>query len=116
MSEKTIAEQFTDNVRKLRQEQGLSLQELADRAGISKTHVWDIENGNSANPTIATLLALSVGFGCQPSLLLSEFDKAPLHPLAMRVAVDVDLAFRVANGERVVAFPLPEPPEAETRT
>jgi transcriptional regulator with XRE-family HTH domain len=38
---------------------GMSLQKVAGEAGITKTHVWDIETGRSRNPTIKTLLGLA---------------------------------------------------------
>jgi transcriptional regulator with XRE-family HTH domain len=37
----------------------MSLQKVAGVAGITKTHVWDIETGRSRNPTIKTLLGLA---------------------------------------------------------
>ena len=46
---------------------GLSLQDLADRAGITKSHLWDLEQGRSVNPTVLTIHrlaeALSQTFG-----------------------------------------------------
>jgi DNA-binding XRE family transcriptional regulator len=42
---------------------GLSLQEVADRAGITKSHMWEIEQGRSANPTIRTVYGLSKALG-----------------------------------------------------
>lgn len=41
----------------------LSLQEVADRAGITKSHMWELENGRSVNPTIATVNGLARALG-----------------------------------------------------
>jgi DNA-binding XRE family transcriptional regulator len=41
----------------------LSLQEVADRAGITKSHMWEIENGRSVNPTVRTVHGLAKALG-----------------------------------------------------
>lgn len=48
-------------IRSRRVELGLSLQQLADRCGYSKGHMWDLERGSTTNPTISTLNALAAG-------------------------------------------------------
>lgn len=55
-------ERFGLNVKAFRSKAGLSLQEVATRAGLAKSQVWEIENGNG-NPTLATVEALSAAFG-----------------------------------------------------
>jgi transcriptional regulator with XRE-family HTH domain len=42
---------------------GLSLQEVADRAGITKSHMWELEQGRSVNPTVWTVYGLSQALG-----------------------------------------------------
>ena len=42
---------------------GMSLQEVADRAGITKSHMWELEQGRSVNPTIATVNGLAKALG-----------------------------------------------------
>lgn len=46
-----------------RERLNLSLQEVADRAGITKSHMWEIENGRSVNPTIRTVHGLAKALG-----------------------------------------------------
>lgn len=46
-----------------RERLGLSLQTVADRAGITKSHMWEIENGRSVNPTIRTVHGLAKALG-----------------------------------------------------
>lgn len=42
---------------------GLSLQEVADRAGITKSHMWELEQGRAVNPTVRTVYGLSRALG-----------------------------------------------------
>jgi len=46
-----------------RERLGLSLQAVADRAGITKSHMWELENGRAVNPTIATVNGLAKALG-----------------------------------------------------
>ncbi len=41
----------------------LSLQEVADRAGITKSHMWELEAGRSVNPTVRTVHGLAKALG-----------------------------------------------------
>lgn len=38
---------------------GMSLDEVAKTAGLSKSHVWELEQDRSRNPTVAMVYALS---------------------------------------------------------
>lgn len=49
-------------LQRLRQDQGLSQEELADRAGIHRTYVSGVERG-VRNPTITVLEKLAAGLG-----------------------------------------------------
>lgn len=42
---------------------GLSLQDVAERAGITKSHMWELEQGRAVNPTIWTVYGLSRALG-----------------------------------------------------
>lgn len=41
----------------------LTLQQLADRAGLAKTHIWEIEQGKTFNPTVSSCAALAKALG-----------------------------------------------------
>lgn len=58
MSE-TLAQLFT----RKRECQGLSLREVARAIGTGHVHLWEIENGKHANPTIKTLVKLQDFYG-----------------------------------------------------
>lgn len=49
----------------------LSLQEVADAAGFTKSHVWEVEKGRATNPTVAMIDGLSRALGV-PFLRLAQ--------------------------------------------
>ena len=88
---KTIAERCSA----LRKDRDLSLQDVADRAGLSKSHIWDLESGRSRNPTVDTVLRLARAFGVSLDYMAGISNKAPtLHPEALRIACEVDALLR----------------------
>lgn len=50
---------YGKRIKKYRMESGLTLEEVAKRAGITKGYLWQIEEGETANPTIQTLQQIS---------------------------------------------------------
>jgi len=64
-----IRKRLGDNVRKLRLDRGWSQEDYADRAGIHRTYVSDIERG-ARNPTITVVEKLAKPLGIQPGALL----------------------------------------------
>ena len=50
-------------IRRVRQEQGISQRALADRSGLSRSYVCDIERGRGAQPSLATLDKLAAALG-----------------------------------------------------
>ena len=60
-----------DQVVKLRQKRGLSLERLAYEAGISKGNLSDIENGKK-DPRLSTLLLIASGLDISVSSLLKS--------------------------------------------
>lgn len=58
---------FAQYIKEAREEQGLSLTETANLIGCTKSHLWDMEQGRSINPTVKTLagiaVALDLNFG-----------------------------------------------------
>ncbi|MBB6565052.1 helix-turn-helix transcriptional regulator [Kribbella sandramycini] len=65
------------NLRARRDEQGISLSELARRSGIAKGTLSQLESG-SGNPTIETVFSLSNALGVPVSALLNEAPTAEL--------------------------------------
>ena len=83
---------------KLRTERDLSLQAVADRAGLSKSHVWDLEQGRARNPTVDTAVRLARAFGVSIDYLIGIGTEQPdLHPDALRMACEIDALLRRKN-------------------
>jgi DNA-binding XRE family transcriptional regulator len=55
--------QTLSQFKKLREEAGLSLSEVAGRTGLDRAAISRLENGQVGNPTIATLQTLAHGLG-----------------------------------------------------
>ena len=61
---------ITFHVREIRQSKGLSIRQLAELSGVSKTNISAIEN-NQIMPTVYTLCCLAIALGVDPSDLIS---------------------------------------------
>lgn len=59
-----------------REAQEYSLQDVADSCGISKAHLWDLEQGNSLNPSLGLAIrlgmALNIPISCIAASTLEE--------------------------------------------
>ena len=64
-----IRQRLGHNVRRLREEQGWSQEDYADRAGIHRTYVSDIERGKR-NPTITVVEKLAAPFSISSGSLI----------------------------------------------
>ena len=92
------AEAFGRTIRECRKARKLSLQEVADRAGFAKAHIWELENGRSKNPTVRAVWAVAGALGLSPARLLGLTTNEPnLHPDAMRIALLVNHAIIKAS-------------------
>jgi transcriptional regulator with XRE-family HTH domain len=57
-------------VRRIRIEQGISQRALADRSGLSRSYVCDIERGRGAQPSLTTLDKLAAALGASRADLM----------------------------------------------
>jgi transcriptional regulator with XRE-family HTH domain len=62
MTKRSIQQEFGDRIRELRQQKGLSQEELAFRAGIHRTYIGGIERGER-NPGLKNIERLSRALG-----------------------------------------------------
>lgn len=62
------------HLRRLRVERGLGLEELADRAGIHRTHLWKIEMGR-LNAGTVSFMRLARHLGVSPGDLFPAFEE-----------------------------------------
>jgi transcriptional regulator with XRE-family HTH domain len=74
---------IASNLKILRGKQGMSQEELGDRAGLHRTQVSVIERGQS-NVMVDTLVALAVALGVDAIELLVESDEVPVRLLGGR--------------------------------
>ncbi|HEY4569941.1 MAG TPA: XRE family transcriptional regulator [Kribbella sp.] len=75
------------NLRARRDEQGISLSELARRSGIAKGTLSQLESG-AGNPTIETVFSLSNALGVPVSALLTE---SPASDVVVVRSADIDV-------------------------
>lgn len=66
------AEKFGALVRTLREERGLTQDQLAERAGVSATYIGFIERGDNV-PTLTIILQIASALKVRSSDLLSSF-------------------------------------------
>lgn len=57
-------------IKSRRDELRLSLQDVADRIGASKAHIWELENGSAKNPTVRMVLGLADALECSVDRVL----------------------------------------------
>jgi transcriptional regulator with XRE-family HTH domain len=67
---------FGLRLRTFRMRKKLSLQELADKVGASKAHVWDLEQGKTRNPSLVLLTGLSRALDVSIKELVGEGEEA----------------------------------------
>jgi transcriptional regulator with XRE-family HTH domain len=96
VDDKLIAEIAT-RCAKLREDRGLTLQEAGDRAGFTKSHMWEFEQGRAVNPTIRMLLGLARAYGVSLEHIVGiSTGEPPLHPEVLRIASDIERLVRSA--------------------
>lgn len=67
---KSVMDHMPSYIKSRRESMGLSMGELARRTGCSKAHIWALEHGDSANPTIGLLESMCEALECGlPELL-----------------------------------------------
>jgi transcriptional regulator with XRE-family HTH domain len=67
---------FAINVWRIREERGLTQQQLAERAGLKQPRVAEIERSD-ANPTLLTISRIAHALGVTPDRLLLDADRKP---------------------------------------
>ena len=71
-----------------RSDLGLSLDDVAERIGASKTHIWELEKGRAKNPTLWMVLALCDGLQCSLNDLLGRDISQPLFTAPEMALID----------------------------
>lgn len=73
-----------DKIRKLRQEKRLSLDQLAELTKTSKSYLWELENRDTANPTMEKVAKITEVLGITPEFLLDDQKSDPSGAVADR--------------------------------
>ncbi|HEX4304812.1 MAG TPA: helix-turn-helix transcriptional regulator [Solirubrobacterales bacterium] len=66
-----LVRDFATNLRAIREEKGLSREDLAEEAGIGIEHLIELEEAGGTIPSIGVVLRLAGTLGCQPSGLVA---------------------------------------------
>lgn len=94
MPERTLHEPIGTRIRRLRERKGWNLSDLADKSGISRSYLYQLERGEST-PTQDKLEKLATAFDALPSELLGEPPRVPeIPPSLQQFADQVDLGSR----------------------
>lgn len=72
-----MATRLGDKLRELRKKQGLTIEELGKRAGLSKSYVWELENRESQRPSAEKLTALADQLGVSASYFIEDDVREP---------------------------------------
>lgn len=72
-----MATRLGEKLRELRKERQLTLERLAERAGMSKSYLWELENRESQRPSAEKLTALADVLGVAASYFIEEDVRAP---------------------------------------
>ncbi len=64
-------------IRTLRQELGLTLEELAVKVGSSKGYMWELENKPTVRPSAEKIAKIAKAFDVTPEFLLDETRLSP---------------------------------------
>jgi len=67
-----MTETMGGKIRTLRKKKGLTLAGLAERAGSSKSYVWELENRDPPRPSGEKIAALAAALGVTADYLLDE--------------------------------------------
>lgn len=64
-----------EKIQKLRKEKGLTLEQLAERAGSSKSYIWELENKKPPRPSADKLSKIAAQLGVTMDYLLDQEEK-----------------------------------------
>lgn len=79
--------QFQQRLKDTRALRGLTLQQVADGASLTKSYVWELERGKIKNLTVRAVFSLAEALGVSPAYLLGlDHEVAVLDPLAHQLA------------------------------
>lgn len=72
-----MATSMGSKLRELRKQKGLSLDKLAELAGLSKSYLWELENRDSSRPSAEKLLSLADILGVSVDFFIDVDTREP---------------------------------------
>ncbi|WP_374090136.1 helix-turn-helix domain-containing protein [Methylomicrobium lacus] len=72
-----MATRLGEKLHELRKQKKLTLEALAEQAGLSKSYLWELENRESQSPSAEKLTALADALGVAVSYFIEEDVRAP---------------------------------------
>lgn len=72
-----MASSLGNKLRELRKQRNMTLEQLSNLAGLSKSYLWELENRESRRPSAEKLTALADELGVTAAFLLDEDLRAP---------------------------------------
>ncbi|CAB4242209.1 HipB Predicted transcriptional regulators [uncultured Caudovirales phage] len=75
---------ISERLKLLRQQRGLSQADVADAIGISRNHIWALENGITKNPSVGILESISNRFCVSMAWLFGETEVDDTAQLLLR--------------------------------
>jgi transcriptional regulator with XRE-family HTH domain len=72
-----MATHLGEKIHELRRQKKLTLDALAEKAGLSKSYLWELENRESQRPSAEKLTALADALGVAASYFIEEDVRTP---------------------------------------
>lgn len=97
---------FAARLREARRLRRMTLQDVADASGFTKSHVWELEKGSARNPTVRAVWSLAKALCVSPAWLLGlDHEAIHLDPLVHQVAalINVELTRRTTPASEKAA-------------
>lgn len=66
-----------DKIRAMRQGKKLSLEQLAELTGSSKSYIWELENKDTPRPSAEKIAKIAAVFGVTSEFLMNETRRTP---------------------------------------
>jgi transcriptional regulator with XRE-family HTH domain len=72
-----MANRLGEKLHKLRKDNSFTLDTLAEKSGLSKSYLWELENRESQRPSAEKLTALANVFGVSPTFFIEDDVRTP---------------------------------------
>lgn len=72
-----MASRLGEKLHKLRKDKGFTLDQLAEKSGLSKSYLWELENRESQRPSAEKVAALANVFGVAPTFFIEDDVRTP---------------------------------------